>query len=266
MTIKEFSEISDINQNTLRYWDDIGLFRPARRGENNRYRYYLPEQVTTAIFLKMLSGLNVPLKDLEGISKNRSPKAVLRLMQQQEIALDSELYRLREAYSSIHTMCDIIEQGIRVTNPGYVSVQELGDMAILLESADESEGNINFHQGFRRYCRYVKQNRFNLNTFIGGYFESMDRFLRAPSLPSRFFSVNPQGRNKRAAGTYIVGYTHGPYGQLGDAARRLDEFAGRYALTPAGGVYVLYLLNAVTMKESASYLAQICVALSQNTE
>ena len=40
MTIKEFSNITGIKSQTLRYYDQIGLFSPEHRGENG-YRYYV---------------------------------------------------------------------------------------------------------------------------------------------------------------------------------------------------------------------------------
>jgi len=48
LTISEFSEIVGISAETLRYYDRKGIFRPAKygEGENNKYRYYSPTQIT----------------------------------------------------------------------------------------------------------------------------------------------------------------------------------------------------------------------------
>ena len=261
ISIKEFSEISGIKQSTLRYWDDIGLFRPALRDAQNSYRYYSPDQIMMASFLRMLSSLRTPLKVMENICQNRSPENILKLMHQQEIVLEAELRRLHEAYANIRTLCDAVRQGLSVTNPEGVSVQSLDEMSISFGPRYEPQGDRSFNQRFQRYCFYAKENNINLSTCIGGYFDSMEHFLRAPSLPTRFFSMDPQGRDKRAAGAYVVGHAYGHYGQMGDIAQRLDDFSLQQDLTPNGAVYVLYLLNAITVQEPSSYLAQICVAL-----
>ena len=262
LSIKEFSEISGMKQSTLRYWDEIWLFCPSQRNEGTGYRYYSMEQIVLAHFFRMLSGLNVPLKAMEDISRNRGPETILRLMERQEAVLDSEFNRLREAYSALHTLRNTVRQGMSVTDPCQVSVQALGDMPIAFGPAGEPRNNMTFHQKLKQYCLYAKENRINLNTPIGGYFDSMDDFLRAPCLPARFFSADPFGRGKRAAGEYIVGYASGRREQIGEGARRLGEFAAREALAPEGPVYVLYLLNEITTKEASSHLAQICVALA----
>lgn len=40
MQIKEFSELTEVSVRTLRYYDEIGLLKPAYVDENSSYRYY----------------------------------------------------------------------------------------------------------------------------------------------------------------------------------------------------------------------------------
>ena len=39
LTTAEFAKLHDVNKRTLHYYDSIGLFSPAKKGEN-QYRYY----------------------------------------------------------------------------------------------------------------------------------------------------------------------------------------------------------------------------------
>jgi len=261
LSIKEFSELSGIEQSTLRYWDDIGLFRPARRHEGNSYRFYSPDQVISVNFIKVLSSLNIPLKVISNICENRSPETILRLMEQQETFLDSELRRLQEAYSTIHILRGLIKQGMDVANPKHISVETLEHMPIALGPAAESWKDRQFYQSFRQYCKQTKGSRMNINNPIGGCFASMESFLAEPSAPSRFFSVDPMGEDARAAGKYLVGYAQGYYGEMGDTPRRMADYAIEHHLTPEGPVYVFYLLDEISVKEPSEYLAQVCVAV-----
>jgi len=261
LSIKEFSEMSGLEQSTLRYWDDIGLFSPAHRNPDNSYRYYSPEQIILVNFIKVLSSLHIPLKVIASVSENRTPEDILRLMEQQETILDQEITRLHEAHSTIHTLRDAIRQGIEVPDVERISVQHLKSMSIALGPFNEPWEELSFYQSFIRYCNYAKANRFNINNPIGGYYDSMEHFLVMPSVPSRFFSVDPRGNDTRAAGNYLVGYTRGYYGELSEAAQRLDEFAAQQELNLQGPVYVQYLRDEISVKNTADYLAQICVAL-----
>ena len=44
MSIKEFSRLTGISRELLRFYDKIGLLTPESRGENN-YRYYGFQQI-----------------------------------------------------------------------------------------------------------------------------------------------------------------------------------------------------------------------------
>ena len=261
MSIKEFSEMSGLKPSILRHWGDIGLLRPVWRDDYNNYRYYSPDQLLMVNFIKVLSSLHIPLKDIKKISKNRTPESILRLMDQQERVLDAQLSRLHEAYSTIHVLRAHIKPGMDLSDTDQISVQSLEAMPIVLGPPNEPWEGENFYETFARYCRYAKETRVNLNNPVGGYYESMDAFLQAPGVPARFFSVDPNGSDQRAAGKYLVGYARGYYGRMGDAAQRLAAFARQQRLKPGGPVYVIYLLDEISTQEPSDYLAQICAAL-----
>ena len=262
LSIKEFSRMSSLEQSTLRYWDNIGLFSPAVRGKNNSYRYYSLDQLPLVNFIKVLSSLGVPLKVIGEIKENRSPETILHLMEQKELALDTELTRLQEAYSTIHTLRGVIRQGVEVPDADHIGVQTLEALPLVLGPANEPRAVSDFHGAFVRYCNYAKENRINLNTPIGGYFTSMERFEQEPGMPVRFYSVDPQGRGNRPAGTYLVCYTRGGYEQLDKLAQRMEAYAAANGLTFSGPVYVLHLLNEISSQNPSDYLAQVCAAVT----
>ena len=64
LTIKDFSRLTHTPVDTLKHYDRIGLFRPARIGDNN-YRYYLPEQSILLSRILFGSKAGIPLKEIE---------------------------------------------------------------------------------------------------------------------------------------------------------------------------------------------------------
>jgi len=252
--------MSGVEQSTLRYWDSIGLFRPARRDEGNKYRYYTLDQIFLVNFIQVLSSLNIPLKVIAKLNENRTPEAVLELMEQQENILDIRLSQLQEAYSTIHTLRDTIRQGIAAPEPGAVALQSLEEMSIALGPYNEEDAS--FHESFVRYCRHAQENFVNLNYPIGGYYESFTRFPRASRAPDRFFSMVPRAYEKRPAGKYLVSYARGHYGEMGELPQCIETYAREHNVKLGGPVYVLYLLDEISVQEPADYLAQVCVALS----
>ena len=55
-TIGEFSKLSHISARMLRYYDAMGLLRPAYTGEENGYRYYDAAQLSVLYQIETLKG------------------------------------------------------------------------------------------------------------------------------------------------------------------------------------------------------------------
>jgi len=285
LSVKEFSKLSGIEQTTLRYWDDIGLFSPAKRDPDNNYRYYSPQQIIAVNFITVLSELNIPLKTIGELERERTPGKIVDLIDAQEKLLDMEMRRLREAYSVIHIRRELINYGMRLED-GYYAVdgkrannndQQKGlewvdqneiavlhreERAYILGPKNEWPEDGSFYEPFVNFCRAADDLRLNLHFPVGGYHENMESLIKAPGQPDHFISYDPTGNRKRKAGKYLVGFNRGYYGQFGDLAERMREYADKKKLKIAGPVYTTYLLDEICMRETDQYLVQLCVAVS----
>ena len=76
LTVREFSKLSGIEVTTLHYWDDCGLFSPAKRDPENNYRCYTPDQIIGVNFITVLKSLNIPLKIINEIENERNPESI----------------------------------------------------------------------------------------------------------------------------------------------------------------------------------------------
>lgn len=63
-TISEFAKLRNININSLRYYEKLGLLKPAYIDENNGYRYYSVEQVFLLNKIILCIQLGIPLKEM----------------------------------------------------------------------------------------------------------------------------------------------------------------------------------------------------------
>jgi len=62
--IGEFADLSGVTAKTLRFYDEIGLFRPASVDPLTRYRYYLPKQLDELASILALKDLGVTLANV----------------------------------------------------------------------------------------------------------------------------------------------------------------------------------------------------------
>ena len=63
-TISEFAKLRDININSLRYYEKIGVLKPAYTDPNTGYRYYTPDQLSVLDMILLCLSLDIPLKQL----------------------------------------------------------------------------------------------------------------------------------------------------------------------------------------------------------
>lgn len=65
-TVNKLAKLSGISIRTLRFYDEIGLLKPAYYGDNN-YRYYEEEQIMMLQQILFYRELNFSLNEIQGI-------------------------------------------------------------------------------------------------------------------------------------------------------------------------------------------------------
>jgi len=254
--IKEFSSITGIPVSTLRYYDDMGLLRPAERAESG-YRHYAPQQIVTVKFIRVLIDCGLPLKTIGAIARDREPESLLRLLQDQALALDRETERIRENRAVLGIFMRLITEGL-LAREDEIEVKHMPALPLTLGIENRFEsGDLLFYHAYVRFL--LETPDINTSFPVGGLFTDMSSWLATPSEPCRFFSIDPRGRNERAAGLYLVGCTRGYYGNTGDLPERMNNYAKKHGLAFAGPVYNIFLQDEVSNKDPNRYLMQASV-------
>ncbi|MDD2201704.1 MAG: helix-turn-helix domain-containing protein [Firmicutes bacterium] len=98
-SIGEISRLFGMSIQTLRYYDRLGLLRPAHVNKESNYRYYSHGQFLQIKLIKYLKTLGFSLAEIQSIvNQDLSPRAIIQLLREQEEAIDgkiSELVSLR---------------------------------------------------------------------------------------------------------------------------------------------------------------------------
>ena len=264
LTIREFSALVDISASKLRYYDRRGIFCPAAHGDGRmrRVRYYSPIQVTSVKIIRVLSEIGVSLEEIAELAKERTPGKIMKLLARNKRTISYEISYLNAVYSIISIYHDMIIEGINA-DEGDIAVCEMPEMTIMLgDPTDFAEGE-GFIREFQSFCAKPRSPRLNLSFPVGGYFDSIEDFNEHPSEPSRFFSLDPGGREQKEKGLYLVAYTRGYYGQVNDLPQRMVKYAKEHKIVFDGPVYNLYLFNEISTMEPGQYLLQVSSAIKE---
>jgi len=259
VSIKEFAEFVGLKQSILRYYDEIGLFKPAIRGENN-YRYYVLPQIQTIKLIETLRSLNIPLKTIEEIMNKRTPDSMMGLFSEYEIKLNKDLRDLQENLALIHTLRTQIQIG-QPQNINELSIRFYDGARISLGPLTDFRPGESYHRVFSNYYRVARRLRVNLSYPIGGYYDTLQEFLDSPTRPKRFFSLDPNGFDMKSPGNYLSGYSKGNYGEIDDLPQRIASYIKEKNLKAIGPVYHTYPLSEVSLQNPDDYVSCVSIRL-----
>jgi len=257
LSIKNFSQLTGIKQSTLRYYDDLGLFSPALRGENG-YRYYSPQQIVTINSINLLHELNMPIRQITHIQSNRSPELMFEVLNEKEAALEAEYINIERSYNVVKTLKRMIQSGL-TADETKIETRFFEEMPIVIGPLNDFGDSQYFYDAFLKFCSEAKQYRIDLRLPVGGMFESFNTFCADPNKPTYFFSVDPKGLDKRPATRYLSAYHRGYYGEAGHIAERMQTYLNENSLTPVGPVFNIFLLDELSIDDPQNYLLHATV-------
>ncbi len=90
-SIGEFSKIGKVSTKTLRYYDEIGLLRPAYVDRENHYRYYEIDQVYDILFIGELKSYDLRLEQIKAILANRDRELLEHFLRERIQELDNQM-------------------------------------------------------------------------------------------------------------------------------------------------------------------------------
>ena len=113
-TVKQLSQLAGVTPRTLHHYDEIGLLKPSRVGENG-YRYYGEEAVLRLQQILFYRELGIPLDDIKKIMGRRDFDVVGALYSHKE-ALQKQATRLNRLISTVDNTIDYLKGNVKMSN------------------------------------------------------------------------------------------------------------------------------------------------------
>jgi DNA-binding transcriptional MerR regulator len=98
-TVKQLSDLAGVTPRTLHHYDQIGLLKPARVGENG-YRYYGDESLLGLQQILFYRELGLPLEDIRQIMGRRDFE-VLPALENHKVELSKRIARLERLIETV---------------------------------------------------------------------------------------------------------------------------------------------------------------------
>ena len=117
-SIGEMSRLMNVPIKTLRYYDEIGLFKPVEVNRDTGYRYYSTEQFEQLDIIKYLRLLGVPLAEIAAHFTQLRVENFLQLLKRQEKTIDEKIRELQQTRQKFGSRIAELEQALQGTEVG----------------------------------------------------------------------------------------------------------------------------------------------------
>ena len=131
-TIGEMSKLFNINIKTLRYYDEIGLFKPIFVDETNGYRYYSTMQFEQLNTINYLKALGMSLNTIDYHLKKRSIDNIVELFEKQKRITEEKIKELEHIKQRLDNTVKQIHYSRRYDNIDVIQELTFNKRTVLL--------------------------------------------------------------------------------------------------------------------------------------
>lgn len=253
MPIKEFSRLTGIKRENLRYYDQIGLLSPEFRGDND-YRYYARNQLTTAYLIISLRELGISIEEIKKYVDIRTPEEMFSLFSSQKKHIITEIKKLNRILEIMQLYVDMAENALSY-NENIITIEYKKKEPIFLgpilskNSIDDSA--ISFYN-------FAAENGIDVGYPLGAIInteniEPNDGLL----VTNYYFKVKNDQNSYKPEGKYIVIYGRCAYGESDELYKKLFTYIEENNLKICSNAYEEYPLNELTTKDENQFCVKI---------
>ena len=116
-TVKQLSKLAGVTPRTLHHYDEIGLLKPSRVGDNG-YRYYGEESVLRLQQILFYRELDIPLEEIKKIMGRRDFD-VLGALQTHKDALKKQVTRLNRLIDTVDNTINHLKGNTTMSDKAY---------------------------------------------------------------------------------------------------------------------------------------------------
>ena len=125
-TIKEFSEITNVSSDALRYYDKIGLFHPSSRNADTGYRYYTMNDFEAIGVIQTLQSLGMSLEGIKSYIDNKTFFGSYQILKEQLKSIECRIDELSKTKSYLESRIAFLDSIMDSRDIGSIRLRKIG--------------------------------------------------------------------------------------------------------------------------------------------
>ena len=130
--ISEFAKLRGININSLRYYEKLGILKPAYIDEKTGYRYYAPEQVSVLNKIILCIQLGIPLKEMVKYIDEDGNLNSKQLLEQGRVVAQKRIEEMQSNLNYIDSSLKSIEAGKQFADKQGIYKREFEERKVVV--------------------------------------------------------------------------------------------------------------------------------------
>lgn len=259
-TTGEFAKLHHLNKRTLHYYDEIGLFSPKFKGDQD-YRYYSYEQSMELEQILSLRELGMSIDEIRTYARHPSSARFHKIAEEKTAQIQASIKRLKTLQQLLRQKEEMLQLSDSVYD-GKIELVELEAECLLMTPLPlvfESDANLFRHakpvidhlQTARELCTYKK----NCGSFLSvekiqsRMYDEYDGIFTVLDQKKKNLYTKPKGR-------YIRGFSIGDWNKIPSLYEQMISFAASRHLVLTGYAFETGL-NEFAISQMSDYVTQI---------
>lgn len=165
LTIGQVAKLHNIPAKTLRYWDNIGLFKPCEIDKNTGYRYYSSQQFYQLSLIKNLKSMGVPYNEIKRDLYQKDASVLLKILRQQMDLTEEKIKELEEINKKYHYICMDIEEALQINELEIIGIKYYPERRII-RTYDKIATRVELEISFRKLEKMLSGNQIVLLPYV----------------------------------------------------------------------------------------------------
>lgn len=271
-SIGEMAKLHKISVQTLRYYDQLDLFKPVHVDDDSSYRYYSIDQFSQLDLIKYLKYLGMSLKEIKSNLDN-SNEEILKLLNSKIGMVDVKIKELELIRKVLSSKKETIEKGFKDEEVGKIvrrHIQKRSILSIGYEDGMDYKDTLEFSR--RQIANILEE---NISVFYGGVsgLISTDNFFEEDKVDyeASFVTVERELFNEKSqkyiseisSGDFICMTYKGDYSNNYQPIKKLIDYVEYKRIPVEGYIYEIPIIDPLSVSNSDELLTEIQIKVKK---
>lgn len=261
-TTGEFAKLVGVTKHTLFHYDNIGIFSPEIKGDND-YRYYSVFQIEPFYVIYALKELGMPLKQIKVYLDNKSPEGLINLLKKEEAEIDLKIERLKKMKELISLKSKLTESIFNIDTNEITITEEAEELLLLTKNLPETD-NRSMAVSIANHAKYCAENGISFPNYTGEMI-SIENILKEDYYSYNYYFTKIGDHKSDAdtflkkSGTYLTAYHSKGYSSVDQVYKKILAFAQQKNLTLQGYFFEDVILDELSVNGYDNFVIKISI-------